>query len=153
MFEKNGFGINDNNKLDVYNVPLFNKDEFKSCRNINIENKINIPIIELLDERYLSEDKLTYKIGNFLISKPKVELLLNKYLMTIQDNKTNKTLIIGLIYSMLDGLLLNESETMWLINTLINNLKELLPNELTEDDYDEIVDMLFDEEMLTKGGK
>ena len=151
LFLENGFGINEENFQETYIVPLFEKEEFRNCKNIKLENIINISILNLFDNKFLQEDKISYKIGEFIISKNKVKLLLNKYLLTIKE-KTNKTLIIGLLYSILDGMILNQSETMWLVNYVIESIKELLPNELTDEEIDEIINLLFNEQKI-KGGK
>ena len=151
LFLENGFGINEENLQEAYKIPLFEKEEFQNCKNIKLENIINISILNLFDNKFLQEDKVSYKIGEFIISKNKVKLLLNKYLLTIKE-KTNKTLIIGLLYSILDGMILNQSETMWLVNYVIESIKELLPNELTDEEFDDIVNLLFDEQII-KGGK
>ena len=153
LFEPNGYKINESNYQEVvkpYKIPLFNEEEFIKYRNVNVYNYIEPRLLFIFDRYYSTNNSLVYQIGNVLVSKNKVSMLYNKYLNSINDN-SNKTLLIGLIYSITDGLIITESETLWLINNVINTLKQELID-ISEEEYDKIVDIMLENNMV-KGGK
>lgn len=150
LFEPNGYKININNYQDMvntYNVPLFAKDEFHYNDKIVTEKKEH-SIIYLIDRYFSTNNPLIYQFGNILVSKNKVISLYNKY---INNNSEDiKTVVIGLFYSIFDGLIINKSETLWIINSVIEKLKLELIN-IKEEEFDEIVDIILDDKKEKRG--
>ena len=153
LFEPDGYKINENNYqeiMNLYKIPLFSSEEFSNYKNIEVTRFIEPRLLYLFDRYYSTVNNYYYQIGNILISKNKVVSLYNKYLNGNNDN-SDKSLIIGLFYSIFDGLILNESETMWLIENIVNTLKiELL--DVSEEEFMSIVDDML-EKNIVKGGK
>ncbi len=155
LFLYDGYGITEDNYqeiIDVYKISLFDDQKYQDLRQILIpEQELVIhPFIKILDQFYLSEDKVTYNINNILVSKEKVLKRFNQYIRVNKEND-NKMLFIGLLYSILDDLILKEQEALNLIHTIRKQLIIVYPDELGELTEEKVNEILSHSSTL-KGG-
>lgn len=155
LFLYDGYGVTEDNyqeKVEIYKIPLFEHQKYQDLQQILIpEQELLVhPFIKMLNQNYLTEDKMTYNVNNILVSKEKVLKRFNQYIRVNKEND-NKSLFVGFLYSILDGLILTEQETLYLIHIIREELVSFYPNELAELTEEEVEKTLFPSSTL-KGG-
>ena len=156
LFLYNGYGIDETNyqeKLDLYTIPKFASLEFQQLDNIVIlDNEIRTHfLLDLLDRLYKSDDNMSYNINGYIISKIKVIKKFNQFLKDNNNMQDNNNIFVGLIYAILDGVILTESETLVFIANLIKELKKVSLVELNDLSENVVGEILFSK-TNSKGG-
>ena len=156
LFNDNGYKMNESNCIEMtksYKIDLFEKGTYSNTKNIFIateEVKI-YPLIELLEKKYITEDKMAYNIKSILISRPKVIKKFNQFVKSLNGVFDNHTLLIGFIYSIIDGSILTESEIAFIANHIVKELKADYSSEFGDIKEEELSQMLFGDGVVYGG--